>query len=741
MKRLFSVLGAALLVAIGLLGAQPPAPASAVDGADFDPGMIISDQLFYDGNAMSAAEIQRFLDQKIGTCSNGYCLNVTRVTSSGYKAWTSPSTGELACGDVAGGTMSAAEWIYRVQRACEISAKVILVTLQKEQGLVQGGTARSPGEWALKHAMGMACPDSGPCSDAYAGLATQIFTGTEQLKLYKAARFGRQPGEQFIRWSVNEACGGSWVDVRNYATAALYNYTPYQPNEAALANLYGTGDGCSQYGNRNFWVFYNDWFGPTVEIDGSQQLLDAVAAAGGSNGALGAVVTAENCAMGVLKCSQRHANGTVYWSSSTGAFAVLGKYDTAYRAAGGQNGVLGSPTSSYVDVPTSVNGAGGGQHFQGGTIYSSAAGVFAVPLPLRSAYWDAGGNGGAFGWPTSAQYCSGDACAQEFQGGLIAYSPTNGRYNVAAEYESIFRSSGGLTGTLGVPVAPKVPVNTPSNGGGSGQQFARGTIYTSTVGTFVVADQLRDLYWKLGGNAGSYGWPTAASDCAGAVCWQAFQGGYVFTNGRHVTADYVAPYAAAGGPKGVLGLPSGTRVTVASPNGQGAGQQFAKGTIYSSKAGAYYVFGPIRDVYWNAGGNAGRLGWPIANPVCADGVCTQAFQYGSIAQTSSSSAVAARAVHPAYADLYSTYSSQLGVPTTEYTVAAPNANGPGGAQGFQYGTVFESKAYGAFPVIEPIRSAYLAESANRGWLGWPIANPVCADGVCTQAFQYGSLTG
>jgi len=44
-------------------------------------------------------------------------------------------------------------------------------------------------------------------------------------------------------------------------------------------------------------------------------------------------------------------------------------------------------------------------------------------------------------------------------------------------------------------------------------------------------------------------------------------------------------------------------------------------------------------------------------------------------------------------------------------------------------------------VIEPIRSAYLAESANRGWLGWPIANPVCADGVCTQAFQYGSLTG
>ncbi|MFZ1523014.1 MAG: hypothetical protein WAS94_03260, partial [Candidatus Saccharimonadales bacterium] len=39
--------------------------------------------------------------------------------------------------------------------------------------------------------------------------------------------------------------------------------TPYRPNQAALNNLYGTGDGCSAYGNRNFWRFYTDWFGST----------------------------------------------------------------------------------------------------------------------------------------------------------------------------------------------------------------------------------------------------------------------------------------------------------------------------------------------------------------------------------------------------------------------------------------------------------------------------------------------
>ncbi len=31
-----------------------------------------------------------------------------------------------------------------------------------------------------------------------------------------------------------------------------------------MNNLYGTGDGCSAYGNRNFWRMYTDWFGSTT---------------------------------------------------------------------------------------------------------------------------------------------------------------------------------------------------------------------------------------------------------------------------------------------------------------------------------------------------------------------------------------------------------------------------------------------------------------------------------------------
>lgn len=247
-----------------------PKKFAALSGSEFDPGMIISDQLFYDGSAMSAAQIQSFLDGKIGSCLTTRCLNVAVLPVTGRAASYSADTGALVCEAIAGGNMLASELIYRTQVACGISAKVILVTLQKEQGLV---TSRAPSDWALRAAMGMGCPDTAPCSDAFSGLATQIMAGTRQLKVYKVGRFGRQPGVQFVQYHPNASCSGTTVNVRNYATAALYNYTPYQPNAASLANLGGTGDSCSSYGNRNFWRYYSTWFG---SVDGAQFLISTV---------------------------------------------------------------------------------------------------------------------------------------------------------------------------------------------------------------------------------------------------------------------------------------------------------------------------------------------------------------------------------------------------------------------------------------------------------------------------------
>ena len=258
--RRANLLGALTVVLALIFGLVTPAD-RASSGAVFDPGLIISDELFYDGQAMSAGEIQSVLDTKIGPCANGKCLNVATLPVESRPAQTSARTGALICAAIQGGNLRVSELIYRVQVACSISAKVILVTLQKEQGLV---TSRAPSDFALRAAMGMGCPDTAPCSSAFAGLATQIITGSAQLMTYKAGRFARQPGVHNILFHPDAACGATSVNIRNFATAALYNYTPYQPNAASLANPYRVGDSCSSYGNRNFWLYYTDWFGSTT---------------------------------------------------------------------------------------------------------------------------------------------------------------------------------------------------------------------------------------------------------------------------------------------------------------------------------------------------------------------------------------------------------------------------------------------------------------------------------------------
>ncbi|WP_307043455.1 hypothetical protein [Agromyces ramosus] len=252
----------------------PVSDAQAVSGSDFDPGNIISDANFYNGSAMSEVEIQQFLERTVGSCQNSNCL-------AAYRADTPTRTWSFGtCSTYHGGAgETAARIIFKVQQACNLSAKVILVTLQKEQSLL---TDRAPSDGVMRKAMGYGCPDTSTCDSTYYGFFNQVFAAGRQLTWYgnPAGSFTsiRVGAYNAIRYHPNAACGSRDVLVRNRATAALYYYTPYTPNAAALANLGGLGDGCSAYGNRNFWVFYNNWFGsPTTSTPpiGNVELIQA----------------------------------------------------------------------------------------------------------------------------------------------------------------------------------------------------------------------------------------------------------------------------------------------------------------------------------------------------------------------------------------------------------------------------------------------------------------------------------
>ncbi|MCU1444228.1 MAG: N-acetylmuramoyl-L-alanine amidase, partial [Cryobacterium sp.] len=82
------VVAVAALVSVFVVAS--PQPAEALSGSEFDPGHIISDSLFYDGNAMTEAEIQGFLTAASGTCKNSYCLAVHRATTTTTSAGFGP---------------------------------------------------------------------------------------------------------------------------------------------------------------------------------------------------------------------------------------------------------------------------------------------------------------------------------------------------------------------------------------------------------------------------------------------------------------------------------------------------------------------------------------------------------------------------------------------------------------------------------------------------------------------------
>lgn len=253
------VLALALSVAPGV-GPDSLPSAAAATASDFLAGNIISDALFFDGGAMNAAQVQSFLNSRVSSCRAGYtCLK-------DFQQGTSVRAGEAGrCATYpGGGTESAAAIITKVGIACGVSQKALLVLLEKEQSLV---TDTWPSSTQYRSATGYGCPDTSACDSLYYGFFNQVWMAALQFKRYAANPTGWNhiAGRiNYIRYSPNSACGTSPVYIQNQATAGLYNYTPYQPNAAALNNLYGTGDGCSAYGNRNFWRIYTDWFGSTT---------------------------------------------------------------------------------------------------------------------------------------------------------------------------------------------------------------------------------------------------------------------------------------------------------------------------------------------------------------------------------------------------------------------------------------------------------------------------------------------
>lgn len=257
-----------LIVAVLLFSTLLPnvSIAQAID-TSFDPNKLIDDKVFADTQTFGGAEgIQKFLQSKNSVLANTspeFLTKLKEPTVTMLKTALEdphPSLPRLR---------TAAELIWDVAQSSGMNPQVVLVTLQKEQGLVTTRQNDDPArlQRALDFAMGFDCPDDTGCGALFPGFYYQLFgnvdaTGNRYLGAAKSLMKsfnvpeGRGPvinGKVAKVGDIIElgnTLGGydgvlerQTVMLQNRATAALYRYTPHVFN-----------------GNYNFQKYFSQWF-------------------------------------------------------------------------------------------------------------------------------------------------------------------------------------------------------------------------------------------------------------------------------------------------------------------------------------------------------------------------------------------------------------------------------------------------------------------------------------------------
>ncbi|WP_328703531.1 MULTISPECIES: hypothetical protein [unclassified Actinomyces] len=237
--------------------AAGPAPV-VPDMTGYTPSRIIDDEVFYDSQAMSEEEIAAFIARVNKGCVPGHdgtpCL-----ADAVFQTQTREVSNVCPGGYIAAEGQSAARIISGVASACGINPRVLLVLIQKEQGLLTASGSRLTAR-DYEAATGYACPDGGQCDPAFAGFFAQLYGAAAQFQRYRLDPGGYSfvaGTPTTIAYSPDASCGSGEVTAANQATAGLYDYTPYLANDAAASG----GDDCTTWGNWNFYGYYRTFFG------------------------------------------------------------------------------------------------------------------------------------------------------------------------------------------------------------------------------------------------------------------------------------------------------------------------------------------------------------------------------------------------------------------------------------------------------------------------------------------------
>ncbi|GAA2530155.1 hypothetical protein GCM10009860_07340 [Microbacterium mitrae] len=685
----------------------------AANLANFRAGNIISDAVFFNSASMTQAQVESFLQSKGGACRSGYtCLKDYRQTTPNRAA-------DAYCDGYSGAANeSAATIIYKAAVSCGINPQVLIVMLEKEQSLV---THTWPSQWRYDMALGQGCPDTAPCDPAFAGFFYQIYGAARQMQIYAEGRWFTwyAPGKTWnILYNPNQSCGSAPVYIENKATAALYYYTPYQPNAAALRAGYGTGDGCSAYGNRNFYNFFEDWFGSTQ--GGSSTISAAIesywAAQGGSTGWVGAP-TDKGKKWPDGGTSQSFVGADIFATPSGQVFVTAGAVRDEYRLVGGPASGIGWPSSNIVNVS-----GGAYQEFAAGRIFSqSGGGTYAIGDPMMSVYYTVSGH---FGWPTSRAHPVKDGSIQTFEGGTT-YQSAAGTFALDKGWSDWLDSNGGPGGSLGWPSSGQ----TGSSDSFIRVAFTKGSVFRLGKTAITVRGTINSEFALQGLDGGVLGRPTANATTTGQSTLQSFKGGAIHSSeaGTFTITTFASSFNSLGGASTV-----GVAQESQRQKGSSYSQRFALLTLTKVGSQTKAVGGAVKREYDRLGGVTSALGGATGAETPILGGAMQTFETGRIVCTSRATVAMTASVAQAW-DANGGVAGRLGAPIlTAYEVDGTSV------QEFVGGVIMTNRKGSAHPIFGLILSIY-RYAGGTPTIGAPVSGEIATSAGVYQKFERGVI--
>jgi GH25 family lysozyme M1 (1,4-beta-N-acetylmuramidase) len=169
-----------------------------------------------------------------------------------------------------------------------------------------------------------------------------------------------------------------------------------------------------------------------------------------------------------------YKNGSIYYSTATGAHMVHGAILARYKALGGPAGILGFPLTDQLRAPDNVGWYNTFSGMGRSSIYwTSKTGAHAVGGAIRAKWRDLGGPTGFVGYPLTDELptSSGTGRYNAFTGADIYWASAFGAHEVHGAIRNLWNSMGNAKSTLGLPTSDEYSVR-----GGRRSDFQNGNV-------------------------------------------------------------------------------------------------------------------------------------------------------------------------------------------------------------------------------------------------------------------------